>query len=124
MVGDRYLTDVVFGNRNAMLTVRPAPFTSAGEPKAVLLVRDGGMCRWGNGCMRVFVLGVRNCMLLLPRVPASCLRLPRTRFPQARSVEESCVGRWRRAGVQPPPHPLAPDAAAVAAFLRHPDEWR
>lgn len=39
MVGDRYLTDVVFGNRNGMLTVRPAPFTSQGEPKAVLLAR-------------------------------------------------------------------------------------
>jgi hypothetical protein len=38
MVGDRYLTDVVFGNRLGMLTVRPTPFTSAGEPKAVLLV--------------------------------------------------------------------------------------
>eukprot|EP00887_Chlorella_sp_A99_P006848 scaffold2.g6848.t1 len=39
MVGDRYLTDVVFGNRNGMLTVRPAPFTPAGEPTAVLLAR-------------------------------------------------------------------------------------
>lgn len=38
MVGDRYLTDVVFGNRNSMLTIRPAPFTAKGEPKAVLLV--------------------------------------------------------------------------------------
>lgn len=38
MVGDRYLTDVVFGNRNGMLTIRPAPFTAKGEPKAVLLV--------------------------------------------------------------------------------------
>ncbi len=41
MVGDRYLTDVVFGNRNGMLTIRPAPFTSKGEPKAVLLVSGG-----------------------------------------------------------------------------------
>ncbi|KAI7842791.1 hypothetical protein COHA_003537 [Chlorella ohadii] len=40
MVGDRYLTDVVFGNRNGMLTIRPAPFTSKGEPKAVLLARS------------------------------------------------------------------------------------
>ena len=43
MVGDRYLTDVVFGNRNGMLTIRPAPFTAKGEPKAVLLVSKG---RW------------------------------------------------------------------------------
>jgi predicted HAD superfamily phosphohydrolase YqeG len=41
MVGDRFLTDVVFGNRNGMLTIRPAPFTSKGEPKAVLAVRRG-----------------------------------------------------------------------------------
>lgn len=43
-IGDRYLTDVVFGNRNGMLTIRPAPFTSKGEPKAVLLVSA-----WGEG---------------------------------------------------------------------------
>lgn len=47
MVGDRYLTDVVFGNRNGMLTIRPAPFTSRGEPKAVLLVRLVlALCAW------------------------------------------------------------------------------
>ena len=39
MVGDRYLTDIVFGNRLGMLTVRTAPLTLRGEPKAVLLVR-------------------------------------------------------------------------------------
>lgn len=44
MVGDRYLTDIVFGNRNGMLTVRPAPFTAAGEPKAVLLVSKHCWC--------------------------------------------------------------------------------
>jgi phosphatidylglycerophosphatase GEP4 len=39
MVGDRYLTDVVYGNRHGMLTVRPAPVTAAGEPAAVRLAR-------------------------------------------------------------------------------------
>ncbi len=39
MVGDRYLTDIVFGNRLGMLTVRTQPLTLRGEPKAVLLVR-------------------------------------------------------------------------------------
>lgn len=78
MVGDRYLTDVVFGNRNRMLTIRPAPFTSEGEPRAVLL---------------------------------------------ARAVEETFVARWQRGGGQAPPHPLLRDAAAAAAFIRHPDEW-
>lgn len=38
MVGDRYLTDIVFGNRHGMLTVRPRPFTSEGEPVTVALV--------------------------------------------------------------------------------------
>lgn len=39
MVGDRYLTDIVFGNRHAMLTIRPAPVTPVGEPRAVRLAR-------------------------------------------------------------------------------------
>jgi phosphatidylglycerophosphatase GEP4 len=47
MVGDRFLTDVVFGNRCGMLTVRPEPFTSKGEPKTVKAVRDGS---GGLGC--------------------------------------------------------------------------
>jgi phosphatidylglycerophosphatase GEP4 len=38
MVGDRYLTDVVYGNRNGMLTIRPAPLTLEGEPSTVHLV--------------------------------------------------------------------------------------
>ena len=35
MLGDRYLTDVVYGNRHGMLTVRCAPFTEAGESTAI-----------------------------------------------------------------------------------------
>jgi len=38
MVGDRYLTDVVYGNRLGLLTVRPDPITATGEPRAVRLV--------------------------------------------------------------------------------------
>ncbi len=38
MIGDRYLTDVVYGNRNGLFTIRPAPLTLEGEPSAVLLV--------------------------------------------------------------------------------------
>ena len=30
MVGDRYFTDIVYGNRHGMVTVRTAPFTSQG----------------------------------------------------------------------------------------------
>lgn len=39
MVGDRYMTDVVFGNRLGMMTIRPAPFTWDGEPQAVKMSR-------------------------------------------------------------------------------------
>lgn len=38
-IGDRYLTDVVFGNRHGMLTVRVSPLTSDGEPPGVLVAR-------------------------------------------------------------------------------------
>jgi len=38
MIGDRYLTDIVYGNRNGLLTIRPAPLTLEGEPSAVLLL--------------------------------------------------------------------------------------
>lgn len=61
MVGDRFLTDVVFGNRNGMLTIRPAPFTSKGEPRAVLMVRrrlhSRPSCRNGVGKVAV-ILGI------------------------------------------------------------------
>lgn len=52
MVGDRYLTDIVFGNRLGMLTVRTEPLTLRGEPKAVLLVKPGSkvMACWFMGC--------------------------------------------------------------------------
>jgi phosphatidylglycerophosphatase GEP4 len=40
MVGDRYLTDVVYGNRNGMFTIRPAPLSLHGEPQTVKLVRS------------------------------------------------------------------------------------
>ena len=38
MIGDRYLTDMVYGNRHGMLTVRPSPLTLAGETLAVRMV--------------------------------------------------------------------------------------
>ena len=42
MIGDRYLTDVAFGNRHGMLTIRPEPFTVANELLAVRAVRGRG----------------------------------------------------------------------------------
>ena len=38
MVGDRYLTDVVYGNRHGMLTIRPTPLTLVGETFVVRMV--------------------------------------------------------------------------------------
>ena len=38
MVGDRYLTDIVYGNRNGLLTIRPAPLTMKGDPSVVRMV--------------------------------------------------------------------------------------
>ncbi|KAK9826585.1 hypothetical protein WJX74_004268 [Apatococcus lobatus] len=39
MIGDRYLTDVVYGNRNGLFTVRTKPFDLNGEPSSVLWAR-------------------------------------------------------------------------------------
>ncbi len=39
MVGDRYFTDVVYGNRHGMLTVRPAPFQPRGDSAVVRTAR-------------------------------------------------------------------------------------
>ena len=39
MVGDRYLTDVLYGNLNGMLTVRVAPLTRRGESVGVAISR-------------------------------------------------------------------------------------
>ena len=39
MVGDRYLTDVSFGNLHGMLTVRSSPLTMSGEPLVVRCAR-------------------------------------------------------------------------------------
>ncbi|KAH9287463.1 hypothetical protein KI387_031580, partial [Taxus chinensis] len=39
MVGDRHLTDIVYGNRNGFLTILTEPLTLAGEPFIVRQVR-------------------------------------------------------------------------------------
>jgi phosphatidylglycerophosphatase GEP4 len=39
MVGDRYFTDVLYGNRHGMLTVRPAPFAPRGDSRVVRAAR-------------------------------------------------------------------------------------
>ena len=44
MVGDRYLTDVVYSNRHGMLTIRPTPLTLVGETFVVRMVRTSPYC--------------------------------------------------------------------------------
>eukprot|EP01124_Arcella_intermedia_P028017 TRINITY_DN5606_c0_g1_i4.p1 TRINITY_DN5606_c0_g1~~TRINITY_DN5606_c0_g1_i4.p1 ORF type:complete len:178 (-),score=41.29 TRINITY_DN5606_c0_g1_i4:78-611(-) len=39
MIGDRYATDIVFGNLNGMLTIHTKPFTSKGENQVVKMIR-------------------------------------------------------------------------------------
>ena len=49
MVGDRYFTDVLYGNRHGMLTVRPAPFAPKGDSRVVRaarLLEDTLVARW------------------------------------------------------------------------------
>ncbi len=64
MIGDRYFTDVVFGNRHGMLTVCPAPITSEGEPRVRHKGGGGGRGHvggWVNGDLWV---GERICSCL------------------------------------------------------------
>jgi hypothetical protein len=54
-VGDRYFTDVVYGNQSGMLTIRVAPFTDKGETvvvKAVRALEDWVVNLWRNGGVR------------------------------------------------------------------------
>eukprot|EP00850_Spirogloea_muscicola_P015719 SM000123S25831 [mRNA] locus=s123:106895:113303:+ [translate_table: standard] len=55
MVGDRYFTDVVYGNRNGLLTIRTAPLTLALEPFVVGQVRrleDTLVASWINSGLK------------------------------------------------------------------------
>ena len=48
-VGDRYLTDVVYGNRHGMFTVRVEPFTEEGESASIALakkIEGGALALW------------------------------------------------------------------------------
>lgn len=54
-IGDRYLTDVVFGNRHGMLTIRVTPLTSKGEPPTVAaarVVEEACVSRWSAAGLR------------------------------------------------------------------------
>ena len=62
MVGDRLLTDVVFGNMNGMMTVHVRPLTLVGDNKVVL-------CACACACARVSVRAlVCTCVSVFVRV--------------------------------------------------------
>ena len=52
MIGDRYFTDVAFGNRYGMLTIRVKPFTNQGDNVIVKLIvrqlENANVSRWGQ----------------------------------------------------------------------------
>ncbi len=85
-IGDRLLTDVVFGNRHGMLTVRVAPLTSKGEPPGVLLAR-----RVEEACVGRWVAnGVKAPQH--PLLPAGAGCMPYVRDPAGVSDGEHGTG--------------------------------
>ncbi|KMZ64039.1 Phosphatidylglycerophosphatase [Zostera marina] len=49
MVGDRYFTDIVYGNRNGFLTIVTQPLSMIGEPFVVQQVEVTLVCKLSNG---------------------------------------------------------------------------
>jgi hypothetical protein len=91
MVGDRYLTDVVYGNRHGMLTVRCAPFTEEGESGAIKVGLADRCCL------------PRRRLQFKPRSEGpKCMSVTwqaisaRTYMEAAKWIEERAVGWWRR----------------------------
>ncbi len=118
-IGDRYLTDIVFGNRHGMLTVRVAPMTLEGEPPGacrchrVILIGRGaplsGMRQtgWWGGPARHHPTNQRAEPPTPPNQP-NPLPPPTTGVIAARKIEEWCVSRWVSGGVKAPPHGKLP----------------
>lgn len=98
MVGDRYLTDVVYGNRLGMLTLRTQPLTLRGEPKAVLLVQPS--CHTAASKHWAWLHWWQaNLSLWAEQV---CLHhsAEHILWAQTRKFEDSCVHRWLQQGKQ------------------------
>jgi len=76
MVGDRYLTDILFGNLHGMFTIHTSILSSANENVAVRMVRYSAMAL--------------DCKL--------------TAMIQARLWESKLVAATRKRSVPPPPH--------------------
>jgi hypothetical protein len=96
MVGDRFLTDVAFGNRLGMLTIRPQPFTKVGEPTMVKFV---------SVQYRIMLPGCFNFLTVFNRL-SFFLADSDTHLLQSRWVEGFLVAICQAAGVTPPHHPL------------------
>ncbi|KAF8061355.1 DTX44 [Scenedesmus sp. PABB004] len=121
-VGDRYLTDVVFGNRHGMLTIRVAPLTAAGEPPSVAAARAledacGPGARLGQQGQQRHSLalaaavapppaGLRRLALVQQRSHASAGDATPAAAPRRREHEQQQQRGRRR---------VAPRAAAAAA---------
>ena len=101
MVGDRYLTDIVYGNRHGMLTIRPRPLTAEGENLSVRWVSVSAAQR----------LRVLQAQAAEPKDPGRGVNLPLpwSQVPmaagewcsmhlQVRSIENFLVTRFRKRG--------------------------
>ena len=90
MIGDRYLTDIVYGNRNGLLTIRPAPLTLEGEPSAVLLVsRHAALLRQAAEVINASCLA---SLVIVTPYKLHCV--------QARRIEDHYVRKWTKDGIQ------------------------
>ena len=83
MVGDRYLTDVVFGNLHGMLTVHTEQLTTAGDNRVAQTMRR--VEDW---------LVARYDRRMLELLRLECVSLHRTRIGALRLGGLPC-GQWR-----------------------------
>lgn len=117
MVGDRYLTDVVYGNRHGMLTIRTQPFTLQGAAKHINWLRGG---KRQERCYP----GVCSRPHLTEAMPPAFPSGESKTVKAARWVEQLAVKRWTAAGVGAPKQRRLAEsgagggAGAVAAFVR------
>jgi hypothetical protein len=107
MVGDRYFTDVLFGNLHGMLTVHTSLLTSSGDPAVVKAVRTSSLLGASH-------IACRSHMHVVQ---------PHTTNTQIRGWEENYVLRLMKQGVRPPAHPLYDESIVHGSPMsvpRHP----
>ena len=99
MIGDRYLTDVVYGNRHGLLTIRPAPLAVKGEPQVVQLVSSLLISLCHSAAPSFSWRSILCPKEALPCVPL-CALSPSRCVPQVRKIEDKLVRRWTRQGLK------------------------